>query len=168
MAEDTINKKQEITETPVVSGTRNDGAPSGQSVSVAPEVPQRNAVIVDDDPSIRSLVEAVLVAEGYCVTPFPDGNSACAALEKGTVAPPHVLVLDMMMPGLHGLDVLTRLKLKPQLAKIPVIMLTAESRPQDLMSGYEHGADYYITKPFTRQQLVFGLELVLKQSKKQS
>lgn len=117
------------------------------------------AVIVDDDAAIRDLVAAVLSAEGYEVSPFPDGRSACEALEKGTVSPT-VIVLDMMMPGMHGLDVLTRIKLKPALAKIPVIMLTAEATPQDMMSGYAHGADYYITKPFTRQQLVFGLGIV--------
>jgi len=119
------------------------------------------AVIVDDDASIRDLVRAVLEAEGYVVQPFADGKSACEMLEKSASASlPNVIVLDMMMPGMHGLDVLTRIKLKAELTKIPVIMLTAEATPQDMLSGYTHGADYYITKPFTRQQLVFGLQLV--------
>ncbi len=125
--------------------------------------PGLSAVIVDDDPAIRGLVEAVLSAEGYAVSPFGEGKSACEALEKSEVRPT-VIVLDMMMPGMHGLDVLTRIKLRPELASIPVIMLTAESSPQDMMSGYAHGADYYITKPFTRQQLVFGLGVVSNKS----
>lgn len=125
--------------------------------------PNLTAVIVDDDAAIRDLVAAVLTAEGYAVSAYPEGRSACEALEKGLVHPT-VIVLDMMMPGMHGLDVLTRIKLRPELANIPVIMLTAEARPQDMLSGYSQGADYYITKPFTRQQLVFGLGIVQDKS----
>jgi DNA-binding response OmpR family regulator len=120
-----------------------------------------SAVIIDDDAAIRDLVGAVLISEGYVVSPFAEGKPACEALERGELYPT-VIVLDMMMPGMHGLDVLTRVKLRPNLAKIPVIMLTAESAPQDMMNGYAQGADYYITKPFTRQQLVFGLGVVAK------
>jgi two-component system alkaline phosphatase synthesis response regulator PhoP len=120
-----------------------------------------SAVIIDDDAAIRDLVGAVLISEGYVVSPFAEGKLACEALERGELYPT-VIVLDMMMPGMHGLDVLTRVKLRPNLAKIPVIMLTAESAPQDMMNGYAQGADYYITKPFTRQQLVFGLGVVAK------
>lgn len=132
-----------------------------ESTDIKPDEtkPALSAVIIDDDPAIRGLVEAVLTAEGYSVSPFAEGKSACEALEK-TGLRPSVIVLDMMMPGMHGLDVLTRIKLRSDLASIPVIMLTAESAPQDMMNGYAHGADYYITKPFTRQQLVFGLGVV--------
>jgi len=65
------------------------------------------------------------------------------------------------MPGMNGLDVLTRLKLQPRTQSIPVLMLTGEDKAEDILAGYNVGADYYITKPFTRQQLMYGVELVL-------
>jgi len=71
-------------------------------------------------------------------------------------------VLDVVMPGMNGLDVLVRLKLHSNTAKIPVVMLTGEKKAEDLLVGYSVGADYYITKPFTRQQLLHGIALVLE------
>jgi two-component system alkaline phosphatase synthesis response regulator PhoP len=67
-----------------------------------------------------------------------------------------------MMPGMSGLDVLTRIRLHAHTSKIPVIMLTAEDKTKDIMDGYTFGADLYITKPFTRQQLTTGLKTVLE------
>lgn len=64
------------------------------------------------------------------------------------------------MPNVNGYDLLTRLKLHADTQTIPVIMLTCQSDPESLMSGYSVGADYYITKPFTREQLLYGVKLV--------
>ena len=61
---------------------------------------------------------------------------------------------------MNGLDVLTRMKLHPHTQNLPVLMLTGESKAEDILSGYNVGADYYITKPFTRQQLLYGIQLV--------
>lgn len=126
----------------------------------------KRILVVDDDPAIRELVKAVLEAEGFQIVLANDGLEGVKILD--TEPRPLnfcLMVLDMMMPGMHGLDVLTRLKLHPHTSALPVIMLTAEKRPEDILSGYTTGADYYITKPFTRQQLLFGVQLVLSAGK---
>jgi DNA-binding response OmpR family regulator len=123
----------------------------------------KKVLIVDDDPMIRSLVTAMLEAEGFSVRQAEDGEKGVEILD--TVERPvpfSLIILDVMMPGMNGLDVLTRLKLHPHTEKIPVLMLTGESKAEDIMAGYSVGADYYITKPFTRQQLIYGLNLVLE------
>lgn len=71
------------------------------------------------------------------------------------------MVLDMMMPKMTGIEVLTALRNEPCFNALPVIMLTAEDKPGDILGGYTAGASYYMTKPFTREQLLRGIELVL-------
>ena len=122
----------------------------------------KRALVVDDDPMIRSLVQAMLEAEGFQVTAAEDGQKALDII----AAEPRpvdiaVIVLDVIMPGINGLDVLTRLRLHTETQSIPVLMLTGEDKAEDILAGYSVGADYYITKPFTRQQLVYGIKLVL-------
>lgn len=119
-------------------------------------------LVVDDDPMIRSVVKEILGAEGYDVVVAEDGPSGIKVLDTAPRPLNFVLiVLDVMMPGMIGLDVLTRIRLNEHTRDIPVIMLTGEDRAEDIMAGYNVGADYYITKPFTRQQLIFGLNSVL-------
>ncbi len=112
---------------------------------------------VDDDPTIRTLVRDILIASNFDVVSASDGFEALKLIEQGA---PNCIILDVEMPGMSGLDVLTRLKLHNQTAAIPVIMLTCQSNPEDVMEGYNIGASYYITKPFTPQQLLYGLSLV--------
>ena len=78
--------------------------------------------------------------------------------------PPDCILLDIMMPNMSGIEVLNRLKERPETASIPVILVTAKSRDEDVLSGYKEGADYYITKPFSAQQLIYGVRLVLGES----
>ena len=116
---------------------------------------------VDDDPMIRSLVRDILIASNFDVMSASDGYEALKLIDQeprpvGISA----IILDVEMPGMSGLDVLTRLRLHQDTATIPVIMLTCQSNPEDVMEGYNVGASYYITKPFTPQQLLYGLELV--------
>jgi DNA-binding response OmpR family regulator len=66
-----------------------------------------------------------------------------------------------MMPEMSGLEVLERIKENTATGRLPVIMVTAKTNDDDVMSGYQYGADYYITKPFTAKQLMYGIELVL-------
>lgn len=116
---------------------------------------------VDDDPTIRSLVRDILIASSYEVVTASDGFEALKLLEQEP-RPVEIncIILDVEMPGMSGLDVLTRLRLHQETANIPVIMLTCQSNPEDVMEGYNVGASYYITKPFTPQQLLYGLSLV--------
>lgn len=123
---------------------------------------KKKVLIADDDPMIRGMVQQILEAEGYTVVAAEDGKQAVEWLEKKDFLTDLLFVmLDVMMPGMTGLDVLTRIKLHSSTSSIPVIMLTAERTDSDVMAGYEQGADYYITKPFTRQQLVFGIKTAL-------
>lgn len=123
---------------------------------------RKRILVIDDDPMIRGLVKAMLEAEGYEVVLAEDGLQGVEMID----AEPRpvdfcLIILDVVMPGMNGLEVLTRLKMQPHTEAIPVLMLTGESKAEDIMAGYSVGADYYITKPFTRQQLLFGLDLVL-------
>lgn len=124
----------------------------------------KRIMIVDDDPMIRGLVQAIVEDEGYQTVLAEDGRMAVDLLD----AEPQpldfcLIILDVMMPRMNGLDVLTRLKLHQHTAKLPVLMLTGEDKANDIMAAYSVGADYYITKPFNRQQLLYGLSLVLGQ-----
>ncbi|RMG44401.1 MAG: response regulator [Candidatus Dadabacteria bacterium] len=123
----------------------------------------KRILVVDDDPMIRALVESMLQAEGHEVVLAEDGKQGVEILDNEP-RPVNfdVIILDVVMPGMNGLDVATRLKLHPHTQSIPILMLTGEDKAEDIMSGYSVGADYYITKPFTRQQLLFGLNLVLE------
>ncbi len=139
------------------------------STEIKPEDNQRElkgqgkrVLVVDDDPMIRDVVKAVLEGEGYQVVLAEDGIKAVAVIDSEPRPVCYTLiVLDVVMPGMNGLDVMTRLKLHPHTQSIPVLMLTGEDKAEDIMAGYSVGADYYITKPFTRQQLLYGVNLVL-------
>ena len=122
----------------------------------------KRALVIDDDPMIRMLVKAILEDDGYTVVLADDGKEGVRIID----AEPRpinftLIVLDVVMPGMNGLDVLTRLKLHAHTQSLPVIMLTGEDKAEDIMAAYSVGADYYVTKPFTRQQLLYGIGLVL-------
>lgn len=123
----------------------------------------KRVLIVDDDPMIRNLVQAMLESEGFQVLAAEDGQQGLdiLAAEKRPIDL-KLIVLDVVMPGINGLDVLTRLRLHPDTQSIPVLMLTGEDKAEDILAGYSVGADYYITKPFTRQQLLYGVKIVLE------
>jgi DNA-binding response OmpR family regulator len=107
-------------------------------------------LFADDDPGMRALVVINLEAEGFTVTTAVDG---CSALEKIEQTRPDLVVLDVMMPGHDGLDVLRELRTRPDIAEIPVVLLTAKSTDADVWAGWQAGADYYMTKPFKPEDL---------------
>lgn len=110
----------------------------------------RNILVVDDDPDIRTMLEIAFVTEGYAVTSAGDGKAAVDAAVRNR---PELIVLDVMMPGVDGIDVLRSLKSDPRTADVPVVLLTAKSADADVWAGWEAGADYYITKPFECEEL---------------
>lgn len=118
-------------------------------------------LVVDDDPMIRTLVKEMLEAEGYDITTAEDGEQGVQALDEQPTKKYSLIILDVIMPGMNGLQVLSQIKSQDETNTIPVIMLTGEGKTEDILNGYNIGADYYITKPFTRQQLLYGLQLVL-------
>ena len=117
-----------------------------------------HVLVVDDDELNRVLVQRVLTPRGIEVETSPNGIAALAAIERRR---PDLIVLDVVMPGMSGADVLTQVKATPRLATIPVIMLTARSGDDDLIASYRSGADYYLTKPLVAAELLYGVALVL-------
>ena len=112
--------------------------------------PDVHILFADDDPGMRALVVINLEAEGFEVTTAEDGFSA---LEKAERLHPDLIVLDVMMPGRDGLDVLQELRKRPAVAAIPVVLLTAKATDADVWDGWKAGADYYMTKPFRPEDL---------------
>ena len=123
----------------------------------------KKVLVVDDDQTIRDMVQAILEAEGFSVTTAEDGAKGVAIIDQCEDPSEYtLLVIDVVMPEMNGLDVVTRLKLHPRTSSLPILMLTGEDKAENIMAGYTVGADYYITKPFTRDQLLYGLKVVLE------
>lgn len=117
-------------------------------------------LVVDDNPDAIAIVKSALESRGHTVTTAERGG---AALESVNTDRPEVILLDIMMPDMSGIEVLEKLKSTPSTASIPVILVTAKTQDDDVISGYAIGAEYYITKPFTTRQLLYGVGLVLGQ-----
>ena len=115
-------------------------------------------LIADDDADIRDLVAFKLEQAGFDVTAVDNGLSALAAANE---APPDLVVLDVMMPGLSGIDVCRALRGDPRTAGLPVILLTARAQEGDVEVGFGAGADDYVVKPFSPRELVSRVEAVL-------
>ena len=119
-------------------------------------------MVVDDDPDLVDIVRIFLESDGYNVRCADSGPQLFAGLEKQK---PNLILLDIMMPEMDGLEVLRRLKGDRETSSIPVILLTAKVQYEDIVTGYRMGADYYIKKPFTRTQLRTGINLFLSGDK---
>ena len=122
----------------------------------------KTVMVVDDNPDIVTIVKTILEGKGYGVQSAYSGQEVFNLLKEQK---PDLIVLDIMMPQMDGLEVLTRLKGEPSTATIPVILLTAKVQYEDVLGGYKMGADYYITKPFTSTQLLNGINLLLGEGK---
>ena len=108
-------------------------------------------VVADDDPDIVDILKFNLETAGYEVLAASDGEAARDLIMQ---AMPDLVVLDIMMPKMDGLEVLTVIKGNSQTRSIPVVMLTAKTSDNDLWQGWDAGADYYITKPFDLEELL--------------
>ena len=123
---------------------------------------KQTIMVVDDNPDIVTIVRTILEGKGYKVLSAYSGAELLSSLEQQK---PDLIVLDIMMPQMDGLEVLTRLKGAPDTSSIPVVLLTAKVQYEDVLGGYKLGADYYITKPFTSTQLINGINLLLGEGK---
>ena len=115
-------------------------------------------LIVDDDSDVRDLVTYKLEREGFEVRTAVDGEAALKDVQERT---PDLVLLDIMMPGISGLDVLKRWRGEAATARLPVIMLTARAQEADVDLGFEFKADDYIVKPFSPRELVRRVNAVL-------
>jgi DNA-binding response OmpR family regulator len=115
-------------------------------------------LVVDDDPTVAEVVVSYLSRAGFAVDHAGDG---AAALDLARRRVPDIVVLDLMLPGIDGLEVCRRLR---ELGPVPVIMLTALGEESDRVLGLETGADDYVTKPFSPRELVLRVESVLRRA----
>jgi len=116
-------------------------------------------LVVDDEPDISALVAYHLARESYRVRTVADGREALEAVERER---PDLIVLDLMLPGMPGLDVLRELRRRPEFENIPVILLTARKEEADRVEGLRLGADDYLSKPFSPQELVLRVGAILR------
>ena len=124
-----------------------------------PRMPRR-ILVAEDQADIRDLLVMNLQQAGYAVDAVPDG---AAALDAEDRQPHDLLVLDLMMPGLDGLEVCKRIRAMPgAVARMPVLMLTAKGDPMDRIIGLEIGADDYLPKPFEPRELLARIRAVLR------
>ena len=119
---------------------------------------------VEDEASIRELVVYTLQATGYEAQGFADGKAFSAALEQQL---PDLVLLDIMLPGEDGLQILKKLRANPYTADLPVIMVTAKGTEFDKVIGLDSGADDYIAKPFGMMELVSRVKALLRRTRKE-
>jgi phosphate regulon transcriptional regulator PhoB len=119
-------------------------------------------LIVEDEPDIRELVVHHLKREGYQVSVAASGEEA---LRQVQASPPDLVLLDLMMPAMNGLEVCRRLRQDPVTASLPIVMLTAKGDEIDRVLGLEIGADDYVVKPFSPKELLARVRAVLRRSR---
>ena len=115
-------------------------------------------LVVDDEESVRQLLPDTLELDAYDVVEAPDGPSA---LDSFTANHPDGVILDIMMPGLSGIDVLRQIRSQPGGAEVPVILLTAAGDDKTTWDGWSAGASCYLTKPFEPDNLLSWVERML-------
>ncbi len=119
---------------------------------------------VEDETSIRELVVYTLQASGFEAQGFADGKAFSAALEQQI---PDLVLLDIMLPGEDGLQILKRLRSDPHTVELPVIMVTAKGTEFDKVIGLDNGADDYIAKPFGMMELISRVKALLRRTQKE-
>lgn len=115
---------------------------------------------VEDDASIRDIEVYALTSTGFEARGFADGDTFWDALQKET--PPELIVLDVMLPGTDGIELLRRLRASARFAELPIVMATAKGAEYDKIQGLDLGADYYLTKPFGVMEFVSCVKAVLR------
>ncbi len=120
---------------------------------------KKRIILIEDERDLADLVAARLKREGYSVEVYQDG---AAGLDHVRCDPPDLVLLDIMLPGLAGTEVLSRLRNDSRTAALPVILLTAKSEESDIVVGLRFGADDYITKPFSMSVLAARIETLLR------
>lgn len=141
--------------------------PTPDFIATAPAAPEGAPVIlaVDDEPINLQVLQNVLQPQGYRVTTAANGSDALRSVAQ---ARPDLIVLDVMMPGLSGLDVARNLRRRHGLHELPIVLLTARGRTSDLLAGFEAGANDYVVKPFVKDELLSRIRTLLEASRARS
>jgi phosphate regulon transcriptional regulator PhoB len=127
----------------------------------SPRMTTTRVLIIEDDKDIVELVRYNLAHEGFQVTAIADGASGLAQIRK---SPPDVLLLDLMLPKLSGLEICKEVRRDVSLNRLPILMVTARSEEADRVVGLEMGADDYVTKPFSPRELVARVKALLRRA----
>ncbi len=125
---------------------------------------KRKVLIVDDEEVIRKILRIHLAKLGYEVTEAADGEQAIEELGKDDF---DLLICDILMPKKDGWEVVKEVKSNSRTKHLPVIVLKAKNEEADMVKGYNLGANYYMTKPFTKAELLYGLRLMFDGSSKE-
>jgi phosphate regulon transcriptional regulator PhoB len=121
----------------------------------------KNILVIDDEPDIVALLSYHLKKEGFSVTAVSDGGEAVTVAKKGDF---DLAILDLMLPGINGMDICRILRSDPRTHSLPVIMLTAKGEEHERVQGLETGADDYMAKPFSPRELIARVKAVLRRS----
>ncbi len=115
-------------------------------------------LVVEDDEDTRNALCTMLESLGYQFISFGEPTEVVAGIKGKKIA---LALLDIMMPRLNGYELLQAIKSEAEFANLPIIMVTAKDQDSEVLEGYQYGADYYITKPFTVKQLEYGIKIFL-------
>jgi phosphate regulon transcriptional regulator PhoB len=125
----------------------------------------KKILIVDDEPDIVQLISYNLKKEGFHIATALDGEEALKKVREGHL---DLIILDLMLPGIHGMELCRILRNNPKTAHVPIIMLTARGEESDKVRGLETGADDYMTKPFSPKELIARVKALLRRSKERT
>ena len=120
-------------------------------------------LVVDDDPQVLKLLRVNFELEGFDVLSATNGEEALEMVGKDT---PDVVVCDVMMPGIDGLEVVRRLRAQPDTAALPLVVVSAKAQRADIRAGLKLGADEYVTKPFDPAELIATVQRLLDERSK--
>ena len=123
----------------------------------------RRVLVAEDDPVIVKLLGFLLDREGYTSSFAADGREALELIK--TSPPPCLILLDMMLPHLNGLQLVPAIRNKPEWSDVPIIMLTANSTEKDIVRALDAGANDYVLKPFNPQELMARLRRFIRQER---
>ncbi|MBO9539518.1 response regulator transcription factor [bacterium] len=121
---------------------------------------RRTILIVEDDEDIAHLLGFILQREGFALHAAADGQTAMKLVDE--IAPPSLILLDVMLPYADGFQLVSQIRAKPNWETVPIVMLTAKSQEQDIVRALDAGANDYVLKPFQPQELMARLRRFLK------
>ncbi|RMH22453.1 MAG: response regulator [Acidobacteria bacterium] len=122
---------------------------------------RQRIVVIEDEPDILAFIDYNLAREGFAVSSAADGEAGLRLVRREK---PDLVVLDLLLPGLDGIEVCRRLKADPATRNLPIIMVTAKGEESDVVLGLGVGADDYVTKPFSPKELIARIRAVLRRS----
>lgn len=130
------------------------------SMSSKKDIPSLGRIVViEDEPDIREVVVYNLLREGFEVVAMANGHQGLAEVQR---TPPDCVLLDLMLPGLDGIEICRQIRAESRTTKVPVIMVTAKGEESDVVLGLGMGADDYLTKPFSPRELIARIKAVIR------